>query len=53
MRQNESATSRTISRVAVRRLDERQGFDPLLYSAEIATAGVFCALAMLLIIAVL
>jgi hypothetical protein len=53
MRRNESAITRTISRAAVLRLARTQDWDPALYSAEIATAGVFCALAMLVIIAVL
>ncbi len=53
MRRNGSAITRTISRVAVQRLDRVQEWDPALYSAEIATAGMLCAIAMLLIIAVL
>ena len=52
MRRNESTTPmRMVSRVAVQRL-RAPDWDPALYSAEIATAGVLCALAMLLIIAV-
>lgn len=53
MRRNEGAASPTISRVAVRRLDDRDRWDPVLHSAEIATAGMLCAILTLMIIAVL
>jgi hypothetical protein len=53
MRRNESAATTTISRVAVRKLDDRGRWDPLLYSAEIATAGMLCAILTLVVIAVL
>jgi hypothetical protein len=53
MRRNESPALRMVSRVAVRRVDESDRWDPLLYSAEIATAGMLCGILMLLVIAVL
>ena len=44
MRRNESPALRMAPRVAVRRVDESESWDPLLYSAEIATAGMLCGI---------
>lgn len=51
MRRNESPALRMAPRVVVRRVDESESWDPLLYSAEIATAGMLCGILMLFVIA--